>query len=169
MKRRQLPEPLDNEPSQITWFWKSLKAVHESFSRIIQDLMYYKTWVQSRADWDERTSRQRRGPVLLRHYLQAIFSLSKIWVNSRCYVAPSGHYWVAVGRSGPAPTGAWIQEVPSARRKWRRPLTRQHEISNHFSETKATGISCLSLGEGLRGKPGQGVDTLVKQDSHESS
>lgn len=26
---------------------------------------------------------------------------------------------------------------------------RQQEISNHFSDTKATGISCLSLGEGL--------------------
>lgn len=28
---------------------------------------------------------------------------------------------------------------------------RQQEISNHFSDTKATGISCLSVGEGLLG------------------
>lgn len=35
MKRRRLPEPRGNKPSQITWFWKALKAEHESFSRII--------------------------------------------------------------------------------------------------------------------------------------
>lgn len=35
--------------------------------------------------------------------------------------------------------------------EWK-PSAHQQEISNHFSDTKATGISCLSVGEGLLGK-----------------
>lgn len=31
-----------------------------------------------------------------------------------------------------------------------RPSACQQEISNHFSDTKATGMSCLSVGDGLR-------------------
>lgn len=57
--------------------------------------------------------------------------------------------WFAKGQSGTVPTRAWIQEVSSIHRKWTRPSACQQEISNHFSDTKATGISCLSVGEGL--------------------
>ncbi|KAF0036776.1 hypothetical protein F2P81_012088 [Scophthalmus maximus] len=42
-----------------------------------------------------------------------------------------------------------FREPPPATRKRTRPPARQHEISNHFSDTKATGISCRSVGEGL--------------------
>lgn len=72
--------------------------------------------------------------------------------------SPWGSKWLrlrwlfARGQSGAVPTKAWIHEVSSTHRTWTRPSARQHEISNHFSDTKATGISCLSVGEGLWGK-----------------
>lgn len=77
--------------------------------------------------------------------------------------SPQGSWWLRLrwwfAKSGTVRTEVWIQEVSSNHRKWTRFSACQQEISNHFSDTKATGISCLSVGEGLWGN----VQTLMMQ------
>lgn len=65
-------------------------------------------------------------------------------------------HWFVTEQRSTVPTRMWKEEVSSTHRKSTKLSACQHEISNHFSDTKATGISCLSVGEGLWDKGQQG-------------